>query len=1620
MKSHLSSVLPTHQAAEILGQARVRRIMTSWLRLKQPTPNALDDAEVDLLFRSLFYNPANEPIPPTTAQSWKQWLGSRAIALDKQALLHFLVPAQTQPHAGAGGHMGLFDCWVYALQPHAPTSTATYYGGAAGSLVHLPDVLILLATCYQYQQQQQQQEQQPEATIAMARLAYRIYDSYQKKGVVARDTVHRFMTDVFGEDSYKRNENCTLLDQLFATEETTNINTTHSLQATVTENIFVQRLQQSKPMADLLLGWMATLGTQMIPLHEEIPPSIAAYLDTMTAMPQPICELYQLDPNTRLFEIKRRFHSLVQSSNPVIQGDLLTSEETLTPKQSISPHAFVQAISTFNQEMGHGGYLPTAVAQLVFDSNKEWWTLYHVLQFGCIAVRGASRGDDADGPLLRFLFQLFQKTDFREETDDPRVLVRKQIRKMVHLLCEYADFRIQADAPPSMDDYDDDMEKKLFPIENEDEEEPIDASIATLLDLVPPSYRAKKGKTIETSVVVEYIMEHTAVPGEMNFEEFREWNNASKARLEPLMMELRLIASTVFGIPPTCASMEIALIAEIERRHKARYPQTSMSRRGPRGTVWYLIDASWLKAWTDLVQKVSGTSQDGIDVVPGSRGVRGLPRINNAGLLAENGSLALRKDLRWKHDYEILPPLAWHALQAWYDGGPPIHRSVVKYVSLSGPSSPHSNRSRIPTENEIELYPFFVTIYLCDMASKGEARPFQQNYQWSRVTPVGIMLVQLCKELSVDPELARLWVLEKNSDTPLEENVEDWILELDQNIVEQRKRRSKTGDMGSNGITLLLELKDEESQKWPRGIDGKDWIIEKPISDQITSELGDGVVGLYNMGNTCYMNTSIQCLGNTPILREYFTSKAYLRDINATNPLGHQGHLAQVSAVLINTIWKKFNQTPPGHHHQPKRIAAPGSYVMVNAPAITPKTFKESLGKFNDHFQGNEQHDAQELMAFLLDGLSEDLNRVVEKPYIEAPDSDGRPDGELADIWWSNHLKREFSIIVALFAGQYKSLLTCRTCRYESARYEPFTVLQLPLPEDEYLAVSLVLYPLREGVDIMRYCVRVPNDGRLKDVLVALAKLLDSEEKESTNMETGSGTMTHSSTRRAEDLVVVDLRDSYIAKIAPTSWSLRDLQNKESGELPLLHIYELDPTSDDDTSAFDRTNGDGDGFEAGDANVNERGSSKGIFIAVAQRRSEVTSRDHLHPLAHRVFGTPILLRFDSLDNLTGRDLYDIVAQRLKNVVPKGALRFLTNTQERRKENGTSTLPADTTQYNVRRPGFNKTTTSMEEVSAGPVPRYGFRLRLTTRDGRRCLICPWFECCIGCLIADDDNRTILVEGDSVVVDWHFAVDVATSGFGMRSGPADPISVQASLTRPKTPIITIKNHSSYSSGGIKGGQSGAITLEQCLDCFAQEEKIPEAYCSKCKDFRVQTKRMSLWRLPPILVIQLKRFQFTQHMRRKLRDLVVFPVEGLDMSRILAKETESMQTEKNENVKENGDELKEDKEARMKDCGRAHMLYDLYAVIHHQGALSGGHYVASIKSELDGQWRLFNDAQIFEIHPRDAVDSSAYILFYIRRDVVGSKLPDFWDVREKASLSQEDMDELLKGRSDRCVIS
>lgn len=76
-----------------------------------------------------------------------------------------------------------------------------------------------------------------------------------------------------------------------------------------------------------------------------------------------------------------------------------------------------------------------------------------------------------------------------------------------------------------------------------------------------------------------------------------------------------------------------------------------------------------------------------------------------------------------------------------------------------------------------------------------------------------------------------------------------------------------------------------------------------------------------------------------------------------------------------------------------------------------------------------------------------------------------------------------------------------------------------------------------------------------------------------------------------------------------------------------------------------------------------------------------------------------------------------------------------------------------------------------------------------------------------------------------------------------------------------------------------EDNGITLNQCLTLFTEPEVLSpqEAwYCPNCKEHRQATKELSLWRLPVVLIIQLKRFSFTRSIfRDKIDKMVDFPV-------------------------------------------------------------------------------------------------------------------------------------------------
>lgn len=191
------------------------------------------------------------------------------------------------------------------------------------------------------------------------------------------------------------------------------------------------------------------------------------------------------------------------------------------------------------------------------------------------------------------------------------------------------------------------------------------------------------------------------------------------------------------------------------------------------------------------------------------------------------------------------------------------------------------------------------------------------------------------------------------------------------------------------------------------------------------------------------MNSALQCIRSVEELTKYFLADEHHEEMNRDNPLGHNGDVASAYGFLLKQIYK---DPPP--------------------TSTTPRTFKDTVGRYAPQFSGWGQQDTQEFLGFLLDGLQEDLNRVQKKPYIEKPDStdemvnDPAAIKKLAAQVWDIHKKRDDSIISDLFTGLYKSTLVCPECNKVSITFDPFTNLTLPLPIQSIWCRKVKFFPL--------------------------------------------------------------------------------------------------------------------------------------------------------------------------------------------------------------------------------------------------------------------------------------------------------------------------------------------------------------------------------------------------------------------------------------------------------------------------------------------------------------------------------------------------------------------------------
>ncbi|GAV01774.1 hypothetical protein RvY_12431 [Ramazzottius varieornatus] len=197
-----------------------------------------------------------------------------------------------------------------------------------------------------------------------------------------------------------------------------------------------------------------------------------------------------------------------------------------------------------------------------------------------------------------------------------------------------------------------------------------------------------------------------------------------------------------------------------------------------------------------------------------------------------------------------------------------------------------------------------------------------------------------------------------------------------------------------------------------------------------------GLIGLKNIGNTCFMNSILQCLSNTKPLRDYTIGGQYLSELNPSK----DSPLMAAFAAVMEALWKKHS-----------------SYCSSNA--YDPDRFHRKIQQYAPRFSGYLQQDAQEFLRYVLEGLHEDVNRVTTKYKGLDPDiADHLDDQQKAAEAWKRYLKRDNSKIVDLYVGQLKSSLICDKCGHCSVTFDPFWDLALPIPTNRGASSDIDIY----------------------------------------------------------------------------------------------------------------------------------------------------------------------------------------------------------------------------------------------------------------------------------------------------------------------------------------------------------------------------------------------------------------------------------------------------------------------------------------------------------------------------------------------------------------------------------
>ena len=177
------------------------------------------------------------------------------------------------------------------------------------------------------------------------------------------------------------------------------------------------------------------------------------------------------------------------------------------------------------------------------------------------------------------------------------------------------------------------------------------------------------------------------------------------------------------------------------------------------------------------------------------------------------------------------------------------------------------------------------------------------------------------------------------------------------------------------------------------------------------------LIGLNNIGATCYMNASLQCLSNTKKLTEYFLTNY---EDNRNKIMSHQYY------KLIKHLWNEEN----------------------NNISYSPNSFKEVLSKENPLFAGIAANDAKDLINFLIERLHQELNIALKNNSVDNYNQIDQTNEAAVFNDFTKDFNTNFnSPISRCFYGILETKSQCQGCKIIKYNFQVYSFLEFPLQQ---------------------------------------------------------------------------------------------------------------------------------------------------------------------------------------------------------------------------------------------------------------------------------------------------------------------------------------------------------------------------------------------------------------------------------------------------------------------------------------------------------------------------------------------------------------------------------------------